>query len=150
LLALADMTHHPMLVGPKASGSGCPGGSSTRCHHRLRPDSSGARSRSGDDTAHTLAERLRDLLSEATSSLGRVITTLAVHGYRSLRDLVMPLGRLTVITGANGTGKSSLYQAFRLLSDTSGNGLALRRSPGRCGTVTSRCRARAHANALCR
>jgi len=112
-----------MLVGPKASGSGCPGGSSTRCHHRLRPDSSGARSRSGDDTAHTLAERLRDLLSEATSSLGRVITTLAVHGYRSLRDLVMPLGRLTVITGANGTGKSSLYQAFRLLSDTSGNGL---------------------------
>jgi len=36
---------------------------------------------------------------------------------------VMPLSRLTVITGANGTGKSSLYQAFRLLSDTSGGGL---------------------------
>lgn len=46
-----------------------------------------------------------------------MITTLAVHGYRSLRDVVLPLGRLTVVTGANGTGKSSLYQAFRLLSD---------------------------------
>jgi len=45
-----------------------------------------------------------------------VITTLAVHGYRSLRDLVVPLGGLTVVTGANGSGKSSLYQAFRLLS----------------------------------
>lgn len=52
-----------------------------------------------------------------------MITTLAVHGYRSLRDLVVPLGGLTVITGANGSGKSSLYQAFRLLSDTSSGGL---------------------------
>jgi len=52
-----------------------------------------------------------------------VITTLAVHGYRSLRDLVVPLGGLTVVTGANGSGKSSLYQAFRLLSDTSSGGL---------------------------
>ena len=52
-----------------------------------------------------------------------MITTLAVHGYRSLRDLVVPLGGLTVVTGANGSGKSSLYQAFRLLSDTSSGGL---------------------------
>jgi predicted ATPase len=52
-----------------------------------------------------------------------VITTLAVHGYRSLRDVVVPLGRLTVVTGANGTGKSSLYQAFRLLSDAASGGL---------------------------
>lgn len=52
-----------------------------------------------------------------------MITTLAVHGYRSLRDVVLPLGRLTVVTGANGTGKSSLYQAFRLLSDAASGGL---------------------------
>lgn len=52
-----------------------------------------------------------------------MITTLAVHGYRSLRDVVLPLSRLTVVTGANGTGKSSLYQAFRLLSDAASGGL---------------------------
>lgn len=62
-------------------------------------------------------------LSEVASSVPGVITTLAVHGYRSLRDLVVPLGGLTVVTGANGSGKSSLYQAFRLLSDTSSGGL---------------------------
>mgnify|MGYP001217500823 CR=1 FL=1 len=47
-----------------------------------------------------------------------MINTLAVHGYRSLRDVALPLGRLTVITGANGVGKSNLYRAFHLLADT--------------------------------
>lgn len=47
-----------------------------------------------------------------------MITTLAVHGYRSLRDVVLNLGPVTVITGANGTGKSNLYRAFQLLADT--------------------------------
>ena len=46
-----------------------------------------------------------------------MITTVAVHGYRSLRELRLPLGRITVVTGANGTGKSSLYRALRLLAD---------------------------------
>lgn len=46
-----------------------------------------------------------------------MIITLAVSGYRSLRDIVLPLSRLTVITGANGTGKSSLYRSLRLLGD---------------------------------
>jgi len=46
-----------------------------------------------------------------------MLRTLAVAGYRSLRDVVFPLGRLTVVTGANGSGKSSLYRALRLLSD---------------------------------
>lgn len=45
-----------------------------------------------------------------------MLATIAVEGYRSLRSLVLPLGRLTVVTGANGTGKSSLYRALRLLS----------------------------------
>ena len=42
-------------------------------------------------------------------------STVAIHGYRSLRDVVLPLGRLTVVTGANGSGKSSVYRALRLL-----------------------------------
>ncbi|SHJ87650.1 Predicted ATPase [Roseomonas rosea] len=46
-----------------------------------------------------------------------MITTLAVSGYRSLRDLVVPLGRLTVVTGPNGSGKTSLYRALRLLAE---------------------------------
>lgn len=46
-----------------------------------------------------------------------MLTTLAVANYRSLRDVVLPLGPLTVITGPNGSGKSSLYRALRLLAD---------------------------------
>jgi predicted ATPase len=46
-----------------------------------------------------------------------VITTVAVAGYRSLRDVVVPLHGLDVVTGANGSGKSSLYRALRLLAD---------------------------------
>jgi predicted ATPase len=51
-----------------------------------------------------------------------VLQTLAVEGYRSLRRLVVPLGRLTVVTGANGAGKSSLYRVLRLLSATAHGG----------------------------
>ena len=46
-----------------------------------------------------------------------VLTTIAVSGYRSLRDVVVPLHGLDVVTGANGSGKSSLYRALRLLAD---------------------------------
>lgn len=46
-----------------------------------------------------------------------MIRTLACSGYRSLRDLRLGLGQLTVITGANGAGKSNLYRALRLLVD---------------------------------
>lgn len=47
-----------------------------------------------------------------------MITRLAVSGYRSLRELVVPLGRLTIVTGANGSGKTSLYRSLRLLAET--------------------------------
>ena len=46
-----------------------------------------------------------------------MITKLAIAGYRSLRDVRLPLGPLNVVTGANGSGKSSLYRALRLLAD---------------------------------
>ena len=46
-----------------------------------------------------------------------MITCLAVSGYRSLRDIRVALGPLNIVTGANGSGKSSLYRALRLLSE---------------------------------
>ena len=45
------------------------------------------------------------------------ITRLCISGYRSLRDVRLELAALTVVTGANGSGKSSLYRALRLLAD---------------------------------
>jgi len=50
-----------------------------------------------------------------------MVRTVAVQGYRSLRELVLPLGQLSVITGANGSGKSSVYRSLRLLADVAQN-----------------------------
>ena len=47
-----------------------------------------------------------------------MLLKIAVSGYRSLRDVVIPLERLNLITGANGSGKSSLYKAIGLLAAT--------------------------------
>jgi len=47
-----------------------------------------------------------------------MLTALAISNYRSLRNLVLPIQRLNVITGANGSGKSNVYRALRLLADT--------------------------------
>ena len=52
-----------------------------------------------------------------------MLRTLAIENYRSLRDLVLPLTSLNVVTGGNGTGKSSLYRALRLLADGARNGM---------------------------
>ncbi|MET0788368.1 MAG: AAA family ATPase [Cellulomonas sp.] len=46
-----------------------------------------------------------------------MIRTLAVERYRSLGSLVLGLDRLTVVTGANGSGKTSVYRVLRLLAD---------------------------------
>ena len=45
-----------------------------------------------------------------------MLTAVAVSGYRSLRDVVVPLHGLDVVTGANGSGKSSLYRSLGLLA----------------------------------
>jgi predicted ATPase len=70
-------------------------------------------------------------------SVRLVIATLAVENYRSLRSLVLPLAPLTVVTGANGTGKSSLYRTLRLLADAARNGAvaALAREGGLTSTL---------------
>jgi len=52
-----------------------------------------------------------------------MLHTLAISNYRSLLNLVIPLGRLNVITGPNGSGKSNLYRALRLLAETSSGGV---------------------------
>ncbi|WBQ03287.1 AAA family ATPase [Kribbella sp. CA-293567] len=66
-----------------------------------------------------------------------MLTSLAIENYRSLLRLVVPLGRLNVVTGSNGTGKSSLYRALRLLADASRNGAvaALAREGGLQSTL---------------
>ncbi|MEL6108584.1 MAG: AAA family ATPase [Planctomycetota bacterium] len=46
-----------------------------------------------------------------------MIDRLAIAGYRSIRSAVLRLGSLNLVTGANGSGKTSLYRALRLLSD---------------------------------
>ena len=47
-----------------------------------------------------------------------MLTTVAIANYRSLRNIVIPLQNLNIVTGANGSGKSSFYRALRLLGDT--------------------------------
>jgi predicted ATPase len=47
-----------------------------------------------------------------------VLHTLAISGYRSLRDFVIPLRGLNLVTGPNGSGKSNLYRSLRLLAET--------------------------------
>jgi predicted ATPase len=46
-----------------------------------------------------------------------MLKTLAVSGYRSLRELAIPLEKLNLVTGPNGSGKSNLYRALRLLAE---------------------------------
>jgi len=48
-----------------------------------------------------------------------MLTILAVANYRSLRKLVVSLGNLNVVSGENGSGKSNLHRALRLLAETS-------------------------------
>lgn len=52
-----------------------------------------------------------------------MLKTLAVANYRSLRNLVVPLGPLNLVTGPNGSGKSNVYRALKLLADTAQGGV---------------------------
>jgi predicted ATPase len=52
-----------------------------------------------------------------------MINKLAIGNYRSLLNLVIPLSNLNVITGPNASGKSNLYRALRLLSETAQGGV---------------------------
>lgn len=52
-----------------------------------------------------------------------MLQTLAVENYRSLRNIIVPLGKLNIVQGPNGSGKSNLYKALRLLADTATGGI---------------------------
>jgi predicted ATPase len=66
-----------------------------------------------------------------------VLTTLAIANYRSLLDLVVPLGPLNVVTGPNGSGKSNLYRALRLIAESGRDGIvnSLAREGGLSSTL---------------
>lgn len=61
-----------------------------------------------------------------------MLKTLAIGNYRSLLDVRFAPASLTLITGANGSGKSNLYRALRLLAETARGGVinALAREGG--------------------
>ena len=65
-----------------------------------------------------------------------MLQTLAIANYRSILNLVTPLGNLNVVTGPNGSGKSNLYRALRLLAETAQGGVvnALAREGGLSST----------------
>lgn len=57
---------------------------------------------------------------------GAVVRSLSVENYRSIRWLSVDLARLTVVTGANGVGKSNLYKSLELLHAAARGDLAPR------------------------
>ena len=44
-----------------------------------------------------------------------IVREVHAAGYRSLRSIRFPVGRLSVFVGANGVGKTNLYRALQLL-----------------------------------
>ncbi len=64
-----------------------------------------------------------------------MLQTLAIAHYRSLHGLVLPLQQLNVVTGDNGSGKSSLYRALRLLAETAQGGVAVLAREGGLGSA---------------
>jgi len=52
-----------------------------------------------------------------------MINTISISNYRSLLNLVIPLGQLNLVTGANASGKSNLYKSLRLLAETAQGGV---------------------------
>src|ERR1051325_58090 len=64
-----------------------------------------------------------------------MLQTLAIENYRSIRSITVPLGKLNIVKGVNGSGKSNLYKALRLLADTADGGVV--RSLAREGGLRS-------------
>jgi predicted ATPase len=66
-----------------------------------------------------------------------MLHTLAVHGYRSLREIILNIGSLNLITGPNGSGKSNIYRSIRLLASAAAGELvrALAREGGLQSTL---------------
>ena len=54
------------------------------------------------------------------------VSRFEVAGYRSLQDVSLDLAPLTVVVGANGSGKSNLYRALQLVHSCGTGQLARR------------------------
>jgi len=59
-----------------------------------------------------------------TPNAAMPIHELSVSGYRSIREIQLPLGRVNVLVGPNGCGKTNLYRSMLLLAGTATGGLA--------------------------
>jgi predicted ATPase len=53
-----------------------------------------------------------------------LIEQIAIAGYRSIRSIILRLGQFNIVTGANGSGKSNLYRALKLIADGASGRLA--------------------------
>lgn len=53
-----------------------------------------------------------------------MLSRLRVSGYRSIRELAMPLAAVNVVLGANGSGKSNLYRSLALIWSAANGSLA--------------------------
>ena len=53
-----------------------------------------------------------------------MLTRLSVAGYRSVRNLPVAIAPVTVFVGANGSGKTNLYRALRLLAEATAGRLS--------------------------
>ncbi len=60
-----------------------------------------------------------------SSAMPLNVAAVSASGYRSLRAIHFPVGRLTVFIGANGVGKTILYRALQLLQAAAGGTLAI-------------------------
>ena len=47
----------------------------------------------------------------------RTLEKLTIKNFKSIREQTLALGRLNVLIGANGSGKSNLIEAFRFLRE---------------------------------
>src|SRR6266404_1029500 len=54
----------------------------------------------------------------------RVLEKITIQNFKSVRDQALELGRLNIFIGGNGSGKSNLIQAFRLLREIAEQNLA--------------------------
>jgi predicted ATPase len=52
-----------------------------------------------------------------------VLGHVHVRGYRSLRDLRLPLSKCTLVIGPNGSGKTNLYRSVQLVAEAAAGGL---------------------------
>jgi predicted ATPase len=73
--------------------------------------------------------------SESTEPAAPRLTSIEIRGYRPFQQLEAHPGALTVIIGANATGKSSLFDFLRFVSFAASNPLPPEIDPGSAGKM---------------